>query len=154
MDVMQAKIYNAPEPITSIVGRSVFLAGSITDDWHARIILQLQHLPVTIFNPLRKDWDSTWVERRTDTRFCTQVQWELDAQERADVVALYLHPGVPSPISLLELGLSSRNGKMIACCPDGFYRKGNVEVVCERYGIPLVETFEEFVQCVIERVRT
>ncbi len=154
MASMQAKIYNAPEPITSILGRSVFLAGSIADGWHDKIILQLNHLPLTIFNPFRPDWDGTWVERKTDARFYEQVQWELDAQERADIVALYLHPGVPSPVSLLEMGLSCRTGKMVVCCEDGFERKGNVEIACERYSIPLVETLEELVDRVIERAHT
>ncbi|KAI1793499.1 hypothetical protein LXA43DRAFT_1001028 [Ganoderma leucocontextum] len=154
MSNTQARVYNAPEPITSILGRSVFLAGSIADDWHAKIIRQLEHLPITIFNPLRTDWDETWTERKSDARFYTQVRWELDAQERADVVAMYLHPEVPSTISLLELGLSSRTGKMVVCCPDGFDRKGNVEVLCERYSIPLVDSFEELVHRVIERIRT
>ncbi|KAM5534633.1 hypothetical protein V8D89_011645 [Ganoderma adspersum] len=149
---MQAKIYNAPERITSILGRSVFLAGSIVDNWQDEIVLRLEHLPITIFNPLRRDWDSTWVVRKSDPRFYEQVRWELDAQERADVITVYLHPSTPSPISLLELGLSSRTGKVVVCCPDGFGWKGNVEVVCERYGIPLVGTFEEFVDRVIERV--
>ena len=29
------------------------------------------------------------------------------------------------------------------CCPEGFWRKGNVDIVCERFGIPCVEDFEQ-----------
>ena len=34
-----------------------------------------------------------------------------------------------APITLLELGLFARSGKLIVCCPDGYWRKGNIEVV-------------------------
>ena len=50
-----------------------------------------------------------------------------------------------SPISLLEFGLHARSGKMVVFCPEGFWRKGNVDIVCERYGIPQVEEMEELV---------
>ena len=36
--------------------------------------------------------------------------------------------------------------------PEGFWRKGNVEVVCGRYGVPLVGEFTEFVKLLRERV--
>ena len=157
----QAKIYNAPEPIPSelILSPSIFLSGSIVDNWRNEIICQLKHLPITIFNPMRHEWDSTWVQRKIDPKFDEQVRWELDAQERADVVAVYLHPGTPSPISHLELGLAigrrmDRMDRVVVCCPDGFESKGNVEIVCDRYDVPLVGTFEEFVDRVIERVRS
>lgn len=72
-----------------------------------------------------------------DPKFFEQVSWELDALERADHIFMYLPPQTKSPISLLELGLFADSGKMIVCCPNGFWRKGNVEVVCDRYDIPL-----------------
>ena len=152
----RAKIYKAPESITSIPGPSVFLSGSVAGDWRDKIIRRLQHLPITIFNPVRHDWDSTWVERKTDPRFDEQVRWELDAQKRADIIVVYLAPSIPSPISHLELGLGigRQTGTVVVCCPDGFESKGNVEIVCERYNISMVETFEEFVDRVIERVRS
>ena len=150
----QATIYQAPEPVDPVLGRSVFLAGSITaKDWRAVIIRQLEHLPITIFNPLREDWDDSWVERKTDPQFYKQVEWELAAQERADIVAIYLQPGTGSPISLLELGLSARvKGKVVVCCPEGFSDKGIVEIVCERHKLDLVETLEDLVANVAKKV--
>ena len=47
-----------------------------------------------------------------------------------------------------------RMDRVVVCCPDGFESKGNVEIVCDRYDVPLVGTFEEFVDRVIERVRS
>ena len=116
----RATVYKAPKPASPVRGPSVFLAGSITaKDWRAGIIRQLEHLPITIFNPLREDWNDSWVERKTDPQFYKQVEWELAAQERADIVAIYLQPGTGSPISLLELGLSARvKGKVVVCSPE------------------------------------
>lgn len=33
--------------------------------------------------------------------------------------------------------------KLVVCCPEGFWRRGNVQVVCGRYGVKLVETLDE-----------
>jgi hypothetical protein len=33
---------------------------------------------------------------------------------------------------------------MIVHCPEGFYRKGNVDIVCEKYGVPVLQDFEDF----------
>lgn len=57
----------------------------------------------------------------------------------ADIIFLYFSPETKSPISLNELGLHADSGKLIVCCPDGFWRKGNVEITCARHGIPLYD---------------
>lgn len=45
---------------------------------------------------------------------------------------------------MLELGLFAQYGsKLIVCCPDGFYRKGNIDIVCERYKITQVPSLKE-----------
>jgi hypothetical protein len=37
-----------------------------------------------------------------------------------------------------------RTEEIIVCCPDGYWRKGNVEVVCRRFGIAkLVNDYAE-----------
>lgn len=126
---------------------SVFLAGSIemgaAIDWQAQLIAALDNLPITVFNPRRKDWDSSWAQTKDNPQFREQVEWELDHLERADVIALYLDPATKSPISLLELGLHAGGENLIVCCPPGFWRKGNVDIVCERYGIAQVETLDD-----------
>jgi hypothetical protein len=42
------------------------------------------------------------------------------------------------------LGLHATSKKLYVVCPDGFYRRGNVEMVCSTYDIPLFNTLEEF----------
>jgi len=139
-----------------IKGPSVFLAGSIElgvdIDWQTKLTSALSQLPVTIFNPRRDEWDDSWVQDVSNFQFKEQVTWELDHLERADVIALYFHPDTKSPISLLELGLHAKENKLVVCCPAGFWRRGNVQIVCEKHGIPLVETIEELITCTKEKL--
>lgn len=117
---------------------SVFLAGSIemgnAEDWQSEVIAKFPD-GVTFLNPRRDDWDSSWEQTIENPNFREQVEWELENLDLADVIFLYYAPATKSPISLLELGLFADSGKMIVCCPEGFWRKGNVDIVCKRHGI-------------------
>ena len=35
------------------------------------------------------------------------------------------------------------SSKMMVCCPEGFWRKGNVDIICERYGITQFDSLNE-----------
>jgi hypothetical protein len=128
----------------------VFLAGSIemgnAEQWQERIVNAMSGVRNLVFlNPRRDDWDSSWEQRADDPQFFEQVSWELDMLDVADIVVMYLAPGTRSPVSLLELGLCARSGKLKVCCPEGFWRRGNVEVVCGRHQIPLFETLDDLI---------
>ena len=71
------------------------------------------------------------------------MNWELDALGKSDVILMYFDPETKSPISLLELGLFAKSGKLVVCCPEGFWRKGNVDIVCQRFGISQFQSLEE-----------
>jgi hypothetical protein len=128
--------------------KSVFLAGSIemgvAEDWQSTIGKWFLSMGWNIFNPRRTDWDSSWIQSYENPQFNQQVSWELNALEKSDVILMYLDPNTKSPISLLELGLHATSKKLYVVCPDGFYRRGNVEMVCSTYDIPLFNTLEEF----------
>lgn len=146
-----ARSLKPPAPLDLLPGeRSVFLAGSIemggAPPWQRAAELALSDLPVAILNPRRDDWDSSWAQTIHDDRFRTQVEWELDAQDRATVIAMYFAEQTKAPITLLELGLYARSGRLLVCCPAGFWRRGNVEVVCRRYGIRLFEHLDELIE--------
>jgi hypothetical protein len=148
-----ARVLKPPAPIAlADAERSVFLAGSIdmghAEPWQATVEQALADLPITILNPRRDEWDASWEQSIGNPLFRGQVEWELEGLERASAVAMYLAPPTRAPITLLELGLLARSGKLVACCPAGFWRRGNVEVVCARYGVPLVESLPELVQAV------
>lgn len=124
-------------------------------DWQPQVVAALSDLPITVLNPRRPDWDRTIPQSIKEPRFKEQVVWELDGLERADLVLLYLAPGTVSPISLLELGLFRYSKDLIVCCPPGFARKGNVEVVLDYYGDePPVEDFARFLTLARQEVET
>jgi hypothetical protein len=128
--------------VNGLVPRSVFLAGSIemgvAENWQPRVGKYLDDRNVTVFNPRRDDWDSSWKQEIGNEQFYGQVSWEMTALEISSCIFMYFDPATKSPISLLELGLHAADKKMIVGCPDGFYRKGNVQIVCERYNIRFI----------------
>lgn len=152
-----AFILKPPQPLDLAPDRpGLFLAGSIemgrAVHWQALFEQELSDLDVTILNPRRDDWDASWEQSLRNPNFRGQVEWELDAQEKADAIAMYFAPETHAPITLLELGLFASSQKLIVCCPEGFWRKGNVEVVCLRYGVPTVETLPELVAATRRRM--
>lgn len=153
-----ARVLKPPMPISLAPDeRSVFLAGSIemgaAEPWQTDFELAFQTEPIVLLNPRRDNWDASWRQSIGEPQFRAQVEWELEGQERATVIALYFAPTTRAPITLLELGLFARSGRQIVCCPEGFWRRGNVEVVCTRYGIPLVADFPTLVAAVRTRLR-
>ncbi|MEM6806920.1 MAG: nucleoside 2-deoxyribosyltransferase domain-containing protein [Bacteroidota bacterium] len=143
-------IIKAPESISKNfrTDKLIFLAGSIemglAEDWQTHVANYFLHQSeYTLLNPRRDDWDSSWVQKIENPNFYQQVNWELNGLERADKIILYLSPETKSPISLLELGLFAASGKLLVCCPSSFWRKGNVDIVCERHRIPVYEKLDE-----------
>lgn len=128
---------------------TIFLAGSIemgkAVDWQSSITENLENRKGTILNPRRDDWDSSWKQTIGNIQFRDQVEWELDAQEKCDIILMNFCVGTQSPITLLELGLFKRQN-IVVLCPRGFWKKGNVDVVCKRYGIPQVTSFKDLIK--------
>jgi hypothetical protein len=125
---------------------SVFLAGSIdmgaAEPWQEAVEAGWSDLALTILNPRREAWDASWPQRMDFAPFREQVEWELEALSRATWIAMYFAPRSQAPITLLELGLHAASGRLLVCCPEGYWRKGNVDVVCARFGVPQVPTLE------------
>ena len=150
-----AQIVKAPEPYT-LNRPSVFLAGTIDmgegENWQPKAEEWLSDLDIVILNPRRLDWDSSWKQSIKDEKFREQVEWELKAQDDCSIEFMYFAPGSQSPITLLEFGLFIKTGKVIPCCPEGYFRKGNLEVVCNYYNVPLYEDLIEGLDAVRNKI--
>ncbi|MDJ1483185.1 nucleoside 2-deoxyribosyltransferase domain-containing protein [Cytophagaceae bacterium YF14B1] len=129
---------------------SIFLAGSIemgkAEDWQQKVITAIDSMNVTILNPRRAAWNADWEQTIFNPDFKGQVSWELEGLERASLILVYFEPTTKAPVSMLEFGLYARSGKLLVCCPDGFWRKGNIDIVCERYSITQVSDLESLIQ--------
>ena len=139
-------IISAPSRVGSkvhLISPSIFLAGSIdmgtAINWQKKVEEEFQYFPGIIFNPRRDDWDSSWKQEDVDPQFRAQVDWELDYLRYASKVFMFISKESKAPITLLEFGYIAHSfpEKLTICVEDGFYRRGNIEVVCRREGIPL-----------------
>ena len=136
---------------------TLFLAGSIemgtAEHWQNRVIETLKDCKrLTIYNPRRADWDSSWVQSIDNPQFKEQVEWELEHLQRANLAIFYFDPSTKSPITLMELGMMSNpwSPLTIVVCPKGFWRRGNVEIFCNREGIEFFETLEDAIEKIKE----
>jgi len=138
-------IIKAPHPIPPHL-KSVFLCGSIemgaAVNWQKTVGERLSSAGLVVLDPRRDDWDSSWVQCASNPQFREQVEWELACLELATVILCYFDPETKSPITLLELGLHAQSGRMVVVCPDGFWRRGNVDLTCRRYGVPMYSSIE------------
>ena len=158
--MIEIKAPNSDHDIDHYLPR-IFLAGSIemgvAENWQTRVASDMAKYDVVLLNPRRDDWDSSWVQSIDDPQFNKQVTWELNGIENSDIVIFYFDPNTKSPITLMELGIACSSDiwsdHVIVCCPDGFWRKGNVEMVCDRFNIPLFNTYEEMVARLITIVK-
>lgn len=142
-----SQVIYSPHPIPESSLPKIFLSGSIDNgqavDWQTRLCDACADLDFIFLNPRRPDWDSSWEPVKSNPLFHEQVSWELDGLELADLIVVYITAASKAPITLLELGLHARQDNLIVCCEEGFWRKGNVDIVCERYGIQQVDTFDD-----------
>ena len=93
-----------------------------------------------LFNPRQEHWDAA-----KPGEMDYQVNWELEHLEQADWIIMNFLPGSQSPITLMELGLHARGGRLLVICPPGFYRYDNVRITCAKYGVPMFATLEDAV---------
>lgn len=149
--------FKAPNPYNKYGDEIVFfLAGTIdmgqSEDWQSEAVNSIEELYPNniILNPRRTDWDSSWEQKIDNPQFAEQVNWELQGLEDADIIIFNFLKDSKSPISFLELGLCSDYSGIYVCCPEGFYRKGNIDIVCQRYGIPVYENMDELIKSLNE----
>jgi hypothetical protein len=146
---MKAIEIKAPNPIKDDGRVKVFLAGSIemgkAEEWQQKVVEELSDYPIQFLNPRRDDWDSSWEQTKEHKEFNEQVTWELDSLDEAQFIIMYFDPQTKSPITLMELGIHACSSpeKLVVLCPDDFWRKGNVDIVCERFGVKQVNDFDE-----------
>lgn len=162
-------VKKAPEKIDkNVTNINIFLAGSIdmglAEHWQEDVTNQLlsseklKGRKLQILNPRRDDWDSSWLQTKSNPQFREQVEWELNGLTGSSYIFFYFGKDSKSPITLAEFGLIKglttglRWINCIVYCPDEFYRKGNVDIMNDTIGIkfPLYNNYQEAVNNLIE----
>lgn len=145
---------DSPDQTVDSTSARVFLAGSIDNGkaapWADGVAEKISDFDAAAFNPLRNVWWPDLEARMHEPKFAQQVNWELNNIDLADIVFFYFAAGSVSPITLQELGYVLGQGvsgglrpEVVVCCPDGFWRKGNVEIMCFRSEVEVHNNLEE-----------
>ncbi len=134
----------------------IFLAGSIEMGkaimWQPDVISKLSNEKILFYNPSRDDWDSSWEQVIENPEFNKQVTWELQKQEESDIIIMYFDPNTISPVTLIEYGLHVKSGKLIVYCPDGYFKKGNIDITSAMYDVTMVNSFDELIETIKKRL--
>jgi hypothetical protein len=157
IEVKAPNAYTVDRPV-------IFLGGAIeqgkAENWQERVVNALTELNVIFLNPRRDDWDSSWVQSIEDHRFRQQVEWELAGQDLANL-CIYVFGSdeeqaklTKAPVTLLELGLQAKTQQVLVCCPKGYYRKGNIDIVCKKYNVPLYENLNDLIGAIRTKFST
>lgn len=143
---------------------SVFLAGTIdmgnSNDWQHDIGEAISKLfpNVVVFNPRRDNWDSSWEQSIENPVFLEQVAWELDHLKQANLALFHFEERSLSPITLMELGNRLETSKFrpeqhnLVYCPKLFWRKGNVDIICDRYEVEVFTEQHKFQEAALQHL--
>ena len=120
------QVCTAPEEL--IYGRSVFLAGGISDchDWQVEMIAMLEKrgFQGNVINPRRANFDVSQVGIAEE-----QIRWEHKALKSSTAILFWFPPETLCPITLYELGAhSQRNVPLFIGVHPEYKRKLDVEV--------------------------
>lgn len=143
------RIVKAPEKVElSKNDVSIFLAGSIelgkSENWRETFYKEFNdYSDAILLDPVIDNWNKL-------QNPAEQINWEQDMLEVSDVIAMYINPNTKSPISLMEFGQFIKSKKLIICCPEGFWKREYLEVMCERNDITLFDNFPDFINKVKE----
>lgn len=131
------------------IPRKIFLAGTIdmgnSVDWQAEISKEFPD--DIILNPRRDDWNSKERQSIDNEYFNSQVNWEMNAMEKADLIIFNFLPNSQSPITIGEFyyWVNRKEKKILTCCPDEFWRSGNIHVMSERYDRGVFKNMDDLI---------
>ncbi|ODA76864.1 hypothetical protein RJ55_07380 [Drechmeria coniospora] len=162
--VSGVRVVNAPATVPDAnPARPIwFLAGTTAKtndgDWRERSVELLKGYDLDLYNPTRNDWGPDWKNSLSDANFRTQVNWEHRNMERAETIVVFLHRQTRAEISLMELGLHTKDAsKTILVYADPEYAlRGNVEALAENYkkhNIRLFQSERQLHQAMLEHAK-
>ena len=111
---------------TPIIGRSIFLAGGITNCWNwqneAKIKLMESKVFDFVINPRREHFDIS-----DKTQLPIQIEWEYNHLKVSSIVMFWFTADTLQPITLFELGkLIGANKQIYVGCDPKYARRLDV----------------------------
>lgn len=125
---------------------TIFLAGTIdmgnSENWQAALVETFSSSEgrYILYNPRRDTFTNTPEEMEY------QVNWELDHLEKSQIIIMNILGSSKSPVTLLEMGLFMKSGKLLVACEPDYYRHANVLLTCARYNVPLYPSLQSLIQ--------
>lgn len=125
---------------------TIFLAGTIdmgnSENWQAALVETFSSSEgrYILYNPRRDTFTNTPEEMDY------QVNWELDHLEKSQIIIMNILGSSKSPVTLLEMGLFMKSGKLLVACEPDYYRHANVLLTCARYNVPLYPSLQSLIQ--------
>jgi len=144
-------IYNAEFQLRNLNDDKMllFLAGSIDlelpGNWRKSVTSALEDY-FNFFDPTTLKYNSM-----KDAEWEEHIKWELEAMKSSDLVLINFLENSASPISLVELGLNTMNNKLIVVCPDNFYKRKYIQVLCEYYSTPIFSALNTALAYIVEK---
>lgn len=103
-----------------------------------------EKLPTLVFHPHEEMPDSIDLKSYKSVFLAGTIDMGSGVDWQKNVAELFEKaPGNKSPITLLELGLFAKSGKLHVVCTEGFYRYDNVRITCAKYGVPVYASLTE-----------
>ncbi len=129
---------------------SIFLAGAIdmgnAVNWQQDVCLRLMGIDnLVIFNPRRESFTPDTLDE--------QIQWELKYLNQVSKIFMWFPGNSYAPIALLETGLFAHSGRLIVGAEPEFYRRRNLEITLDMYGIHVHDNLSAMVQNVIDSIK-
>jgi hypothetical protein len=170
---MAIEVITAPTPrFGDACNLRVFLAGSIdmgsAVDWQSELIERASSFDdkyVTFYNPRRSKVFSGEQSLYNDD-FAGQVNWEIDHIDRANIVVFYITAESKAPITMFELGYFmgktmddanresvDQKPRVVVGVEQGFWRRGNIEVMCDRFGVQLYDNLDDVASVLEDQLR-
>lgn len=125
------------------------------EQWYADLIKAFEKRPVTLLDPRIKISEYSkpdWKYEYRNASFQHFESWKFAALHSADVVLFYFSNLNPSPMSLLDLGSIAESDNVFVCYDKDYKFVANLEYVCERYGIPMINNTSTFLKVIIKKV--
>jgi Nucleoside 2-deoxyribosyltransferase like len=143
----------APNRVYNTSKKSIFLAGTITEDptnWQQLLVEALKDFDIVIYNPRRAKFPMD-----DPSAALEQITWEYEMLNSASMISFYFAPDTISPITLLELGrfLMTQKPLAIGVAPT-YKRKQDVEIQTRlaRPEVPIVYSLKNLVEVVSEQL--